>query len=157
MKTLITIAVITAALPLPGAIDAHGAHKANECRTSMLAGRWLFATGIGHQQLGAPAPPTGDITAIGTMNIDRQGRLEGKFDVTFEGAGFLPGVLYAGEATLNEDCTGTLTFVTSNGTARTDSIAVVERDLFWGMSQDPNNLWTYRAKKISNERVSIED
>lgn len=44
-----------------------------------------------------------------------------------------------------------------SGTARTDSIAVVERDLFWGMSQDPNNLWTYRAKKISNERVSIDD
>lgn len=125
------------------------ADKGGRCDTRMLAGRWLFATGIGHQQLGAPAPPSGDITAIGTMNIDRDGALEGKFDVTFEGAGFLSGILYSGTARLNADCTGTLSFVTETGTVRTDSIALVEDDLFWAMSQDPLNLWTYKAKRIS--------
>lgn len=153
MKRLLTIALLAAGLPLSGAVVAHGGDGGRECRTGMLAGSWLFATGIGHQQLGAPAPPAGDITAIGTMNIDRRGQLEGRFDATFEGAAFLPGVTYAGSAMLNEDCTGTLSFVTANGTARTDSIALVERDLFWGMSQDPNNLWTYRAGRISSSKA----
>lgn len=157
MKTLATITLLAAALQLAGAA-AHAADGVGrECRTKNLAGRWLFATGIGHQQTGPPAPPPGDITAIGTMNIDRQGELEGTFDVTFEGAGFLPGILYAGSATLDEDCTGTLTFVTSSGSERTDSIALVEHDLIWGMSQDPNNLWTYRVKRISRENVEIVD
>lgn len=148
MKILITIVMVIAGLQFAGPVDARHGKDGKECRTSMLAGRWLFATQIGHQALGGNAPPPGDITALGTMNIDRHGALEGKFDVTFEGAGFRPDVLYAGEAILNEDCTGTLSFMTELGASRTDSIALVERDLFWGMSQDPNNLWTYRAKKI---------
>lgn len=155
MKILITI---TMALMMAGMQFAAPAMADNgrngRCDTRMLAGRWLFATGIGHQQLDPPAPPPGDITAIGTMNIDRDGALEGKFDVTFEGALFpaLTGILYSGTAMLNADCTGTLSIVTQTGATRTDSIALVDRDLLWGMSQDPKNLWTYRAKKISGSR-----
>lgn len=146
MKPVIIAAMALAGLQLSAPAWADGGGE--DCSTQMLAGRWLFATGIGHQAL-ENAPPPGDITAIGTMNISRNGTLEGKFDVTFEGAVFVPGNTYSGEVTLSEDCTGTLSFVTSNGTVRTDSIALVEIDEIWAMTQDPNNLWTYRVRRIS--------
>ena len=56
------------------------------CDTQNMAGRWLFATDVGHQML----LPGGDITAIGTMNIDRAGNLSGKFDATVQDWMFLP-------------------------------------------------------------------
>jgi hypothetical protein len=117
------------------------------CSTAMMAGRWVFATGIGHQTL-PQAPAPGDITAIGTMNINRTGELEGAFNVTFEGAAFFPGVPYSGTITINADCTGTVSFVTGVGTARSDSIVVLNRYEFWGMSEDPSNLWTYQARRL---------
>ena len=117
------------------------------CSTRMMAGRWVFATGIGHQTL-AQAPAPGDITAIGTMNVNRAGELEGVFNVTFEGTAFVPGIPYSGTITVNADCTGTVSFVTGVGSVRSDSIVVLNRYEFWGMSEDPLNLWTYQARRL---------
>jgi hypothetical protein len=124
-----------------------GQAQATGCSTTMMAGRWVFATGIGHQAL-LNAPPPADITAIGTMNVDWHGNLDGAFNVTFEGAAFVPGIPYSGTLTVNPDCTGTVTFVTGTGAARTDSIVVLNRYEFWGMSEDPSNLWTYQARRL---------
>ena len=62
---------------------------------------------------------------IGTMNIDRDGSVSGKFDLTVQDFIFLSDITYTGSVTVNPDCTGTLTFVTSFGSMRTDSIVVV--------------------------------
>ena len=142
MKQLI---VITLLLGLSVGVPAHagGAY----CSVTMLQGHWLFATGIGHEMLGAPFPPGKDITAIGTMKVNRDGSIEGTFDATVENSFFLPGVTYTGSITLNRDCTGTVTFITAAGTARTDTIALVARDEMLGMSQDPDNLWTYQVRR----------
>ena len=144
MKASKLIAILT----LGSSLTAPALADNQRCSTSMLAGRWLFATGIGHQAL-ANAPPPADITALGTMTVRHNGDVEGAFDVTFQGAAFVPGVAYTGTVVVNPDCTGTLSFVTAAGTARTDSIAVLNRYEIWGMSQDPQNLWTYRARRMS--------
>lgn len=115
------------------------------CSNRTIAGNWLFATGVGQQKI----LPGGDITALGTMNIDSSGNVSGKFGVTLAEFMFLPDRTYTGSVTVNPDCTGTLTFVTSAGTVRTDSIAVVNQDEIWGMSQDPFNLWTYKVRRIA--------
>ncbi len=119
------------------------------CSTRAIAGHWVFATNVGRQSVGDPFPP-GDITAIGTMNIDRHGNLSGKFDVTFQDFTFVPDITYSGSVTVNPDCTGTLNFVTSVGTERTDSIVVVNRREMLAMSQDPMNLWNYQLRRISS-------
>ena len=120
------------------------------CSVRDIAGKWIFATGIGRQSLGEPFPPGKDITAIGTMNINRDGTLEGKFDVTVQDA--FPGTLtYSGSVVVNADCTGTLTFITSTGATRTDSIAIISRREMLGMSQDPANLWTYQVHRIASQ------
>jgi hypothetical protein len=142
MKALRTVAVLVAGLALaaPAAADDEG----RGCSVRKIAGRWVFATGVGQ----FPAFG-GDITAIGTMNIDREGDLSGRFDATVASVQFLPGIRYSGSVTMNEDCTGTLRFVTGAGTVRTDSIAVLGRDEIRGMSQDPGNLWTYSVRRVS--------
>ena len=136
----ISTAIFVLAATWSGAAAADDAR----CDTQNMAGRWLFATDVGHQML----LPGGDITAIGTMNIDRAGNLSGKFDATVQDWMFLPNNDYFGTIVVGSDCTGTLTFETSQGTARTDSIIVISHKAFRGMSQDPNNLWTYRAHRI---------
>ncbi len=124
-----------------------------KCSIRTIAGRWMFATEVGQIDLslfGLPQPAgVADITAIGTMNIDRDGNLGGKFDVTVAQFAFVPDNEYSGSVTVNPDCTGTLTFVTSVGTIRTDSIAVLSPSEIWAMSQDTLNLWTYRVRRIS--------
>jgi hypothetical protein len=145
MRALTKLTLLAAACCLAGGASAD--HDSSRCSTQMLAGRWLFATGVGHQALNPAAPS--DITALGTMNIHRNGTLDGVFDVTFDKLVFRGGVLYSGTVVVNPDCTGTLSFVTSNGTARTDSIAVLNRYEIWGMSQDTKNLWTYQARRIA--------
>lgn len=117
------------------------------CSTRSIAGSWVFATAIGRQMLGFPEGK--DITAIGTMNIAKDGSLSGEFDATVQDIVFLPGNTYAGSVTVNPDCTGTLVFITSSGTTRTDSIVVVDRDEILAMSQDPLNLWTYQVRRVS--------
>lgn len=148
MKALVSALIITGAIFVAWPAQAH---RSGRCSASMLAGRWVFATDVGHQNTPI-VPVPGDITAIGTMNIGRDGGLEGTFDVTFENAAFVPGVPYTGTVTVNDDCTGTLSFVTGVGSMRSDSIVVLNQYEFWGMSQDPNNLWTYRARRLPGPR-----
>lgn len=149
MKKLVVCAVLLA-LPLLSGVASlgDGAHAVERrtvtCSVEGLAGRWLFATEVGQfPDFG------GDITALGTLNIHHSGRVEGRFDATVALVGFLPNNTYDGSIVVNPDCTGTLTFKTSESTERTDSIAVVSPHELWGMSQVPANLWTYRARKIS--------
>lgn len=127
-----------------------------QCSTKMLAGKWVFATQVGRQMLPG-FPPDKDITAIGTMNIGRDGGVTGEFDVTVQDSFFLPGIPYSGTLLLDEDCTGTLTFVTGAGSARTDSVAVVGRDEIRGMSQDPLNLWTYEVRRLPGGKHDDDD
>lgn len=130
------------------------AYADDECSVRQITGSWIFATSIGRQALGAPFPADKDITAIGTMNINRDGTLSGTFDVTVQDFAFLPGVVYTGEVIVNPDCTGTLSFETSVGSVRIDSIAVLSRREMLGMSQDPNNLWTYQIRRIAANLTS---
>lgn len=135
------VAVTTFAVRLGPA----GAEEGRECSVKHVAGTWLFATQVGH----LPAP-AGDITALGTMNIDREGNVTGEFDVTIEPDTFGPGVPYEGSIVVSANCRGTLTFVTPMS-ARTDSIAILSDNEMWGMSQDPANLWTYEVRRISGQ------
>lgn len=119
------------------------------CSLKDIAGKWIFATNIGRQTLGPPFPADKDITAIGTMDIARDGTLTGTFDVTVEEFAFIPGVSYTGSVMVRPDCTGILSFATSVGSVRTDSIAVLSRAEMLGMSQDPLNLWNYQIRRIA--------
>ena len=142
-QTLVKCAVVLlASIGGPAVAD-------DSCSLHAITGKWLFATNIGRQMLGEPFPPDKDITAIGTMNIARDGTLSGTFDVTVEDFAFIPGVVYTGSVTVNPDCTGVLNFATSVGSVRTDSIAVLSRREVLGMSQDPMNLWTYQIRRIA--------
>ena len=135
-------------LPL-GLLFAAPAFAGNEfepCNTRMLAGRWMFATDVGHQ---ARFPGGGNITAIGVFRFDRQGTLlDGIFDATVEKFRFLPGITFTGSVVVNANCTGMLTFVTSAGTTRSDSIIVLGPGHVRGMSQDIDNLWTYEMRRL---------
>lgn len=128
-----------------------------DCSNRAVAGKWAFMTAIGRQMLGAPFPPGKDLTALGTMNIDRHGNLEGVFDLTVQDFGFLPGLTYVGSITVQDDCTGTVEFVTSAGSSRTDSIVVLSSREMRGMSQDPNNLWTYEVRRLPAPRGRSRD
>jgi len=123
------------------------------CSTKAVAGNWTFATNIGRQSLGAPFPEGKDITAIGIFSVDKFGNTIGKFDATVQDFFFLPNNTFTGSVTVNADCTGTLTFITSAGTARMDSIVVVNQREMLGMSQDPLNLWTYQVRRIASKRA----
>ena len=128
-----------------------------KCSIRTIAGRWMFATEVGQIDLslfgiGMAGEAVADITAIGTMNIARNGNLSGEFDITVAQFAFLPDNEYSGSVTVNPDCRGTLTFVTSAGTMRTDSIAVLSQHEIWAMSQDTLNPWTYRVRRISGKR-----
>lgn len=143
-RHLLLIAITALLVSLGGAALAD-----DRCSIRSIAGNWLFATSIGHQMLGEPFPPDKDITAIGTLNIEEDGTLSGTFDVTVEGFAFIPGLFYSGSVLVNPDCTGILSFVTSAGSTRTDSIAVLSRREILAMSQDPMNLWTYQIRRIA--------
>jgi len=136
------IAMTAALLAMLLGTNAYATGKP-ECSARALAGRWMFATDVGKQTFF----PGGDITALGTFRVDRQGKLKGVFDATVAGWMFLPGVTFTGAFTVNTDCTGTLTFTTAAGTTRTDSIIVLD-DHIRGMSQDVQFLWTYTARRL---------
>ncbi len=123
------------------------------CSIKAIAGHWVFATGVGHSEVPVPQ----DITAIGTMNIAKDGSLSGTFDVTVQNTFFVPEILYAGSVTVNRDCRGTLTFITGIGTERIDSIVVVNRSEILGMSQDHLSLWTYQMRRISGKPKKADD
>ncbi len=140
-----------------GLLPAAQALADGVCSTRSMAGRWMFATGIGRQSLGPPFPEGKDITAIGIFSVDRFGNATGKFDATVQDTFFLPNITFTGSVIVNADCTGTLTFITSAGTARTDSIVVVNRREMLGMTQDPANLWTYQVRRLSSGSAKDDD
>lgn len=129
----------------------NAAAASNSCSIKDVAGKWMFATGVGRQMLGEPFPAEKDITAIGTMNIERDGSMSGVFDVTIEDFAFFTGNHYSGTVVVNPDCTGTVVFTTDVGTTRSDSIVVVSRNEVLAMSQDPMNLWTYQMRRIAEK------
>jgi len=113
------------------------------CSPKLLVGSWIFATDVGEfPGFG------GDLTALGTMNVDRHLNVTGSFDVTVVEQAFFEGIPYWGTISLDEDCTGTVEFETGAGSTRRDTIALVSPTEIWGMSQFPENLWTYRARKL---------
>ncbi len=127
------------------------------CSLKDVAGKWIFATDIG-RITDEFAPPDTEITALGTMNISRDGSVSGRFDVTLEFPipapfDFRSNVTYWGTISINPDCTGTLTFETDAPSSRTDTIALVSRKKMLGMSQDPTNLWTYEVHRIARNLV----
>lgn len=152
-----SLAVMALTLALGTGVVGHAWADEGRCSTETLAGQWIFATGIGHQMLGAPFPPDKDITAIGKLTFGKDGSVNGRFDVTVEEFAFFPDNTVEGTIVVYPDCTGYLTFVTSAGTARTDSIAVVGPREILGMTQDPNNLWTYQVRKIHGKRGRNDD
>ena len=130
-------------------LAGHSATAGDRCSVRDVAGNWAFATGIGRQALGGDFPPGKDITAIGTMDIERNGTISGRFDIAVQDAFSFPGITYTGVIVVNPDCTGTVTFQTSVGSARTDSIVIVSRREILAMSLDPLNLWTYQIRRIA--------
>ena len=143
LATVLVMVLLPTTQALPGTFS---------CSIQTIADEWVFATGVGEIALIPGVDPTG-ITAIGTMNIDKQGNVSGKFDNTVARLVFVPNTTYSGTVIVNPDCTGTLSFTTSGGAMRTDSIAILGNGSeIWGMSQDPLNLWTYTVKRISGRR-----
>lgn len=124
------------------------AGEAMACSPTMLVGSWVFATDVGQY-------PTygGDITALGTLNVDRHGKVSGTFDVTVADQFFYPDVAYTGTIKIGADCRGTAEIVTALGSVREDSFVLVSPTEFWGMSRFPENLWTYRARKLPDRRA----
>ena len=122
------------------------------CSIQTIADKWVFATGVG-EIANLPGVDPAEVTAIGTMNIDKLGNVSGKFDFTVARQFSQTNVGYIGTVTVNPDCTGTLSFTTDFGAIRTDSIAILGNGSeIWGMTQDPLNLWTYTVKRISGQR-----
>jgi hypothetical protein len=118
------------------------------CSPKMLVGSWVFATDVGQY----PAFG-GDITALGTLNVDWQGNVSGTFDATVAEGDYLANVAYWGTITVDEDCRGTAEIETQYRNTRRDSFVLVSPTEFWGMSQFPENLWTYRARKLPRRRA----
>ena len=149
MTNRILSACAIAALVIGISAPALAADGDGFCSTQNLAGRWLFFTEVGQQSLGFGGD--GDITALGTMNIDKEGNLSGTFDVTVADLFSAADIGYGGTVTVFPDCIGTLEFTTDDGSMRTDRIAVLGRDEFRGMSLDHLNLWTYSARRIPGQ------
>lgn len=136
------ILIVSAALLAQPAFG-HGKHH---CDLKNLAGRWMFATDVGRQNLFPSSD--GDITAIGIFSLDRKGKAKGSFDATVQEFMFFDDIGFEGTLVVNSDCTGTFHFVTSVGTERTDSIVVLSPWRIRAMSQDINNLWTYEMERL---------
>lgn len=141
--TAVIVTTIILMVPMPGKGQVPLCSIRND-----VAGLWVFATGMGqlfHRSGQA-------ITAIGTMNIESDGRVSGTFDNTIAQLG-TSRQTYSGTVEVNPDCTGTLIFTTSSGSSRTDSIVVLENGTeMWGMSRDPLLPWTYTVKRVVSRR-----
>ena len=147
MKAVMTALVIGLVLAAPAATHDRERDEDRGCSTRTIAGSWLFASDIGE------VAGVGHMTAIGTLNVDREGNISGKFDVTLGQIAFLSDT-YSGSIKVNPDCTAVGTFTTSDGSGRTDSMVILDGEI-WGMSQDPSTLLTFRAKRISKRPVSV--
>jgi hypothetical protein len=128
------------------------------CSAKAMVGRWVYASGVSQsQQALDPPPPAVTLSSIGTINVDRFGNISGKYDLTVLGIVFMADVTYTGFLTVNPDCTGTLFYQASNGSMRTDSIVVVNRNEMLGMSRDPQTVFTYQVRRISSEPANDDD
>lgn len=142
MKAAKAVGILAVSLALTAPVRAGDQHRS--CSIGDAVGSWIFLTDVG-QYLSFDG-----MTALGTIRVDRHGRVCGHFDITIAQAGFQAGVTYTGALTVAPDCTGTVTIVPDNGASpRTDTIAIVSDHEMWGMSQDPTNLLVYRARRIS--------
>ena len=103
----------------------------------------MFYTDVGHG-----LPSLDKLTALGTMNFNKAGELEGVFDVNTEVGPFLD-LSYTGNATLNNDCRGRLSFVTSDGSVRNDSFVLIGKKKIRRISVQNDVIWTYTAERIS--------
>src|SRR5690606_27951844 len=137
MKRLSLVMLSAGLFVQPALAEAH-----DDCSLRSLAGKWMFATDVGRQNLF----PGGDITAIGTFKLDKRGNAEGIFDATIEEYAFLDDSTFTGTLVVNSKCVGTFEFVTSRGTTRKDSVIVLSPWRIRAMSQDINNLWTYEME-----------
>ena len=126
------------------------------CSTRALAGHWVYASSVG-QQVSDPLLPAIAVSSLGTINIDRQGNISGKFDFTVQGVGSFLDITYTGSVTVNPDCAGILYFLTSDGGERTDSIVVVDRNEMLGMSLDDQTVFTYQVRRISSKPANDDD
>jgi hypothetical protein len=124
---------------------AHVSPASADCSVKSLAGRWMFATGVGRQ---SAMPDRGDVSAIGIFSLDRAGKLTGKFDANMLNGAPLVGVKFDGTITVNPDCTGELNFSTAMGDKRTDSIVVINSREIAGMRRDAQFVWTYQMRRL---------
>ena len=129
----------------------------NSCSTQAMAGHWVYASSVGLTTSGDSAVPANRITSIGTVNIDKYGNMSGKFDLTVEDLISVLDITYTGWISVNSDCTGTVYFLTSTGSERTDSIVVVDRTEILGMSRNPANIFTYQVRRISGKPANDDD
>lgn len=144
-----------------GVTPALAADTSRPCSVQSIAGSWSFATDVG-QLVDQNGILLGHLVAIGTMNIDRNGNVMGEFDYTRRRenkSGTFLNVAYWGVITVGPDCRGTLTFETSAGAQRKDSIAVLNSYEMLAITRAPApapdvphtwNLWTYRIARISS-------
>jgi len=105
LKIVLAVGALTATAATAPLVSAGGQHHNNPCSVRGIAGKWLFATDIGHFA-GTDTIPRGDITAAGTMNIDTRGNVSGTFDAVIQEVAFLPGETYSGSVQVNDNCTG---------------------------------------------------
>jgi len=126
------------------------------CSTRAMAGHWVYASSIG-QTVADPSLPAIFISSLGTINIDKNGNISGTFDFNGLGLFFIPDITATGSITVKPDCRGTLYFLSSTGSERTDSIVVVSRNEMLGMSQDPQSVFTYQVRRISGEPFKDDD
>ena len=137
------VSTIVVATMLLGSTSASALARPGVCSLKGLAGTWAFSTDV------SPNSPLGvEATALGIITIKPNGTSSGVFDVTFAHTNALRNVPFEGTVSVGKDCRGTGTLMTPSG-PRTDSLIVLNRNEVWGMTLDPEGLWTYRWRRLS--------
>jgi hypothetical protein len=123
--------------------------KAHPCSIATIAGEWVFTTDVLYTQEGAV-----DGIAIGTINIG----MDGSYGGTFNWAGTTGAALgndYIGTATVNPDCTGTVSFHAVGDTYEVVQSIVIARDgqEILGDFQNPvDDVGVWHAKRTTERR-----
>lgn len=149
------VCAITGLLTVVFATAAAAKPSKRPCSLKTIVGSWVFASEVGEFTDVVTGEPLGKGTAMGTWNVDKEGNMTGKFDLNCAcGEPFvLQGVDYWGPVTVYPDCRGTVSFETSMGDTRTDSIVISESgDEIRGMSLTEGTLWTYTLKRTGKGR-----
>jgi hypothetical protein len=122
---------------------------AHPCSIATIAGAWVFTTNNLYLPDG-----TLDGNALGTANYHMDGTLDGTYG--WEGTGgFYPGTRYAGNLSVNPDCTGTLSFHDVGDTYTVVQSIVIARNgqEIWGMFQNPSDdVGTFKLTRIKEPR-----